>query len=127
MSEYLKAAFLGIVEGLTEFLPVSSTAHLLVLTDVIDFNGPANHTFEIFIQLGAILAIVFLYREKLWLSVTGLTTKSEARHFCFILCLGTIPALCAGAIGHSFIKENFYNKNVIATALIFGGIIMLVL
>ena len=63
---YLKAIFLGIIEGLTEFLPVSSTGHLIVLSDILEFNTIPNKTFEIIIQLGAILAVCFLYREKIY-------------------------------------------------------------
>ena len=80
MFDFLVAALLGLIEGLTEFIPVSSTAHLLVLTDLFKFAGPPGHVFEIFIQLGAILAVVVLYWSRLW--KTAITLHSD-------------PALCA--------------------------------
>jgi undecaprenyl-diphosphatase len=126
MTDYLLALFLGFIEGLTEFIPVSSTAHLLILSDLMAFSGPPGHVFEIFIQLGAILAVVFLYRRKLWKTATEWPHDPSARHFILILIAGTIPALIAGLIGRDFIKATLYNPYVIASALIIGGIIMLV-
>lgn len=125
MIDYVKAIFLGLVEGMTEFLPISSTAHLLILTEMIGFKGPSNHVFEIFIQLGAIFAVVFYYRKKL--IHTGLTcfTDSQSRHFTLLLIICTIPALVMGFLGRDHIKESFYHPKSIAIALIAGGIFML--
>lgn len=125
--DLLVAAFLGVVEGMTEFIPVSSTSHLLILSDLLDFKGPPGHMFEIFIQLGAILAVVVLYWQKLWSVACGLPRKDAAAwHFVGILAIGTLPALVAGALGRDFIKSVLYDSPlVIASALILGGIVIL--
>lgn len=125
MRDMLIALFLGFVEGLTEFIPVSSTAHLLILSDLTAFSRPPGHVFEIFIQLGAILAVVFLYRRRLLEAATTWPYNPAARHFILILIVGTIPALIAGALFRDFIKETLYNPQIIAAALIMGGIVML--
>jgi len=127
MSDFPTAALLGFIEGLTEFLPVSSTAHLLILTDLFKFAGPPGHVFEIFIQLGAIFAVVALYRKRLFKTAFTLHSDPASRHFATILIVGTIPALVLGAIGRDFIKGTLYNPMVIGTALIVGGLIMLIL
>lgn len=126
MSDYFLSVFLGFVEGLTEFLPVSSTAHLLILTEWTGFAGPPGHAFEIFIQLGAIFAVVFLYWRKLWTTAISWPHDPKSRNLILALIVGTIPALIAGALGRDFIKETLYSPYVIATTLIIGGIIMLV-
>lgn len=127
MSDLLTALFLGFVEGLTEFIPVSSTAHLVLLTEGLNFPAPPGHVFEVFIQLGAILAVIVLYRRKLWETAVGLPREKKAQRFALNLILGTIPALIAGGLGRDFIKENFYNPAVIGSMLIAGGIIILLL
>ncbi len=125
MKDLLIAAFLGFVEGLTEFIPVSSTAHLVVLVEKLQFQTPAGHVFEVFIQLGAIMAVIFLYRQKLWNTATGFYKNDEDRRFLLNLILGTIPAVIAGGLGREWIKENLYNPYVIATTLILGGLVIL--
>lgn len=125
MPDLVTAAFLGLVEGLTEFIPVSSTAHLVILTQALRFNAPPNHVFEVFIQLGAILAVVVLYRRKIWDTVKGLPQEKTARAFALNIVLATVPALLAGALGRDFIKDHLYNPFVIAAALIVGGIVIL--
>ena len=127
MSDLLTALFLGFVEGLTEFIPVSSTAHLILLTEGLDFPAPPGHVFEVFIQLGAILAVIVLYRRKLWETAVGLPHDKKAQRFALNLILGTIPALIAGGLGRDFIKGYLYNPTVIGTTLIAGGIIILLL
>ncbi len=128
MIEFLTAVFLGIVEGLTEFLPVSSTAHLIVLTKGLAFPAPPGHVFEVFIQLGAILAVVVLYWRRLWETVGGLLKGDDrARRFTLSLALGTLPALLMGGLLHGWIKDHLYNPIVIAAALIAGGIAILLL
>lgn len=126
MDEFLTALFLGFVEGLTEFIPVSSTAHLIVLTDALNLPTPPGHVFEVFIQLGAIMAVVVLYRRKLWQTVVGLPRDKTARNFALNIILATIPALIAGVLGRDWIKEHLYNPTVIAAALIVGGVIILI-
>lgn len=125
MLDYFVAIFLGFVEGLTEFLPVSSTAHLLILSEAIHFRGPPGHAFEIFIQLGAILAVVVTYFQKLWVTAIRAPIDPKARHFIYCLIIGTIPALIAGALARDFIKTVLYSPMIIALALIVGGVIII--
>lgn len=127
MKDYLIALLLGFVEGLTEFIPVSSTGHLILLAEGLDFNAPEGHVFEVFIQLGAILAVIVTYRRRLWDTVIGLPHDRTAQSFAINVILATIPALIAGALGRDWIKEHLYNPACIAIALIVGGIIILLL
>lgn len=97
--ELLKAAVLGIVEGLTEFLPVSSTGHLIVAGSLLGFQGEAASTFEVFIQLGAILAVVVLYRERFASLLSfGPGAGVSGRSGWLLLGLTTLPALAIGAV-----------------------------
>lgn len=128
MYDYCIAALLGVIEGLTEFLPVSSTAHLIILSDILGFNSESSgHVFEVFIQIGAILAVVFAYRNKIFNTVIGLPKEKIAQKFALNVIIGTIPALLVGAVLHDFIKEKLYNPTVIGVSLIVGGIIILLL
>jgi undecaprenyl-diphosphatase len=126
MEAYLTAALLGIIEGLTEFLPVSSTGHLILFVDLLGFEAPPGRTFEVMIQLGAILALILLYFKKLWATLTGLPTDPAARRFAFVILLAFIPALVLGATLHGFIKEVLFSPVVVACALIAGGIVILI-
>jgi len=122
----LQAAILGIVQGLTEFLPISSTAHLLIAERLLGFQDLGG-AFTVMIQLGSIFAVVWLYREKIIDVITGLPTRPEARSFAFKVLLATVPALVAGALLSKFVKNVLYgNFLVIASAFIVGGIVMLV-
>jgi undecaprenyl-diphosphatase len=122
----LQAAILGIVQGVTEFLPVSSTAHLLIAERLLGFQDLGG-VFTVMIQLGSVFAVVWLYRKKVIDVITGLPTRPEARSFAFKVILATVPALVAGALLSKFVKGVLYgNFLVIATAFIVGGIIMLV-
>ena len=122
----LKAAALGILQGVTEFLPVSSTAHLLIGERLIGFSDPGG-VFTVMIQLGSIFAVTWLYREKILAVVSGLPSDPAARRFAFKIVLATVPALVAGAVFSKFVKSVLYgNFVVIATAFIVGGIIMLI-
>jgi undecaprenyl-diphosphatase len=127
MSDFLTAAFLGFIEGLTEFIPVSSTAHLVLLVDGLKFQAPPGHIFEVFIQIGAILAVIALYFPRLWRIFITLPSDPVSRNFAFSLILGTIPAVIAGGLGRDWIKANLYNPTVIGSALILGGILILIL
>jgi len=127
MNDVVTALFLGFIEGLTEFLPVSSTGHLLVLTDMLHFSAPAGHVFEIFIQLGAILAVVVLYFQKFWHTALYCFREDTSRRFALNLVVGTVPALIFGALGRDWIKTHLYNMPVIAVALIVGGLVILLL
>ena len=126
MPTLLQAALLGVVQGLTEFLPVSSTAHLLIGERLLGFQDPGG-VFTVMIQLGSILAVMWLYREKIVSVVTGLPSSPEARRFALMILLATVPALVAGALFSKFVKSVLYGSFVvIALAFIVGGIVMLV-
>lgn len=121
----VKAAILGVIQGLTEFLPISSTAHLLLCERLMGFADPGG-AFTVMIQLGSILAVMWLYRAKIWEVVTGLPTKPEARRFALMLILAFIPALVAGLVLADFVKSVLYvSFGVIAVAFILGGVAML--
>ncbi len=124
--DLLKAAFLGVVEGLTEFLPVSSTAHLLVSSYLIDFASIKNNLFEIVIQFGAILAVCVIYRKKIFDVVFNLKQKSNQK-FSLNLATAFLPAIVIGGLFHSTIKAIFFSNLSIAIALIVGGIAMIVI
>jgi len=122
---WLAAALLGVVQGLTEFLPVSSTAHLLIGARLLRFDDHGG-IFTVMIQLGSILAVVWLYREKLLRIVRGLPTDPAARHFAAMLLVAFVPAAVAGALLSGFIKRVLYTTPaVIAISFIAGGIVML--
>src|SRR5688500_10331984 len=109
MGTYITAALLGIIEGLTEFLPVSSTGHLILFVDFLGFKAPPGRTFEVMIQLGAILALILLYFRKLWATLIGLPTDPAARRFALVILLAFLPAMVLGATFHGFIKEALFN------------------
>jgi undecaprenyl-diphosphatase len=126
MPNLAKAAILGVVQGLTEFLPVSSTAHLLIGGWLIGYSDPGG-IFTVMIQLGSIVAVMWLYRAKILSVVTGLPSQPEARRFAFKIILATVPALVAGALFSKFVKRVLYgNFIVIALAFVIGGVIMLI-
>ena len=125
-SELFKAAILGIVEGITEFLPISSTGHLILAGDILGFTGSMANTFEVFIQLGAILAVVWIYREKLSSTVKGIGTEKTNR-FLLNLLIAFLPAAFLGLMAHSFIKHYLFNTITVAIALIVGGIAILII
>lgn len=122
--DVIKAIFLGVVEGLTEFIPVSSTAHLLLASYLIDFKSVKNNIFEIVIQFGAILAICVIYRKKICDVLINFKQQSQQK-FILNLILSFLPAAIIGLIFHSFIKAFLFSNLVIALALIFGGIIII--
>ncbi|OFW02402.1 MAG: undecaprenyl-diphosphatase [Acidobacteria bacterium RIFCSPLOWO2_02_FULL_68_18] len=122
---YLVAALLGVIQGLTEFLPISSTAHLLVAGRLLGYEDPA---FTVMIQLGSVLAIMWLYRAKIASVVSGIPSDRDARRFALMLAVATVPALLGGLAFGDFIQAVLFRSlQVIGTALIAGGIVMLVL
>ena len=122
----LWAAFLlGIVEGVTEFLPVSSTGHLIVAAEILDFTHPSSQVFEIFIQLGAIFAVVAEYRRKILDTFIGIQTDKVAQEFTKNLIIAFVPAAILGFLFHGLIKIYLFNPIVVGTALIVGGIFMI--
>jgi len=123
-----KTVLIGVVEGLTEFLPVSSTGHIILAEEVLNFRGPPGKVFEIVIQLGAILAICFLYRAKLWTTATGLLQREPlALRFTAAVVVAFLPAALIGVVAHKYIKSVLFSPWVVATALIVGGIAILVI
>ncbi|HEY4713442.1 MAG TPA: undecaprenyl-diphosphate phosphatase [Aquirhabdus sp.] len=122
-----QAAIMGVVEGLTEFLPVSSTGHLIVTAELLNFWTPDKRmVFEIAIQLGAILAICFEYRVKLVHVTTGLLKKDNSSiRFTRNVLIAFMPAAIIGVIAHDTIKEYLFTPLVVAFMLIFGGILIL--
>ncbi len=121
----LVAAFLGFLEGLTEFLPVSSTGHILLAGHFLGFNS-AGKTFEVVIQLGAILAILGVYAGKVGRTIVDLPTSPAARHFAASVLVAFLPAVVVGVLAHDFIKTVlFESPRLIATMLILGGVVLL--
>ncbi len=121
----LKALIMGIVEGLTEFLPISSTGHLILAGSLLDFTGEKVKTFEIVIQAGAILAIVWEYRARLLHVCTGLFSDRGAQKFAINLVIAFIPAAVLGLIFSSAIKAKLFAPVPVALAFIVGGLIIL--
>src|SRR6267154_1903037 len=123
-----KTVLIGIVEGLTEFLPVSSTGHIILAEEVLHFEGPPGKVFDIVIHLGAILAVCFLYRIKIWSTVVGvLKREPRALRFALAVIVAFLPAAVVGVAIHSYIKAVLFNPLVVAVALIVGGIAILVI
>ena len=126
MPSLLKAALLGVLQGITEFLPVSSTAHLLIGERLIGYSDPGG-VFTVMIQLGSIVAVMWLYRAKILAVIAGLPSRPESRRFALMIVLATVPALVAGFFFSKFVKSVLYGSFVvIAVAFVVGGIIMLV-
>ena len=120
----IKALILGLVEGLTEFLPISSTGHLIIVGDLLNFNDEVGKVFEIVIQLGAILAICWEYREKLLLVVTEFGRKESARRFVANLFIAFLPAAIIGLLLIKTIKAHLFQPFSVAIAFIVGGLII---
>ena len=123
----LKGAILGLVEGATEFIPVSSTGHLIVVSNWLGLVDERAKTFDVFIQLGAILAIVWLYRARLWRSVVAARHQAASRRFLGNLLLAFLPAAIIGVLTHEWIKVRLFNPTVVAVALVVGGVLILLI
>ncbi len=127
MTALLKAAILGVLQGLTEFLPVSSTAHLLIGSRLLGYDDPGG-VFTVMIQLGSILAVMWLYRRIIIDVVAGLPSRPEARRFALLVLAAFVPALLAGALLADYVKTVLYHSlGVIAVSFIVGGIVMLLI
>src|SRR3954465_1105483 len=126
MPSLVKAAILGVVQGITEFLPVSSTAHLLIGARLLHFDDPGN-VFTTMIQLGSIFAVMWLYRDKIIRVVLNLGADRDARNFAIAVIVAVIPLLAAGALFSKFVKQVLQGSlTIIAVAFIAGGIVMLI-
>lgn len=122
----LKAFFLGLVEGLTEFIPVSSTAHLLIIGDWINFSSSDDKVFEVVIQFGSILAVIWIFRARIWQLVRG-SLSGDRSELLFMrnLLIAFLPAAVIGAIMIKQIKALFHSPAVFVVTLVVGGLIML--
>ena len=128
MPDWINAVILGIVEGLTEFIPVSSTGHLLLVKEAMGLTDPFWDTFNVLIQLGAIMAVVVLYFPKFWDVLVRLPRDPKARMFALSVIVGSIPAAVAGFLLHDLIKTVLFDSpRVICTALLVGGLVLLVI
>ncbi len=120
-----KALVLGLVEGFTEFLPVSSTGHLILAGDLLDFNDERGKLFEIVIQSGAILAVCYEYRRKIIEVVLGLPHSAKARRFAANIVVAFLPLALLGLLFGKAIKATLFNAPTVAAAFIIGGLIIL--
>ncbi len=128
MHDWLMAVILGLIEGLTEFIPVSSTGHLILAKDALGLTDPSWDTFIVLIQLGAILAVVALYFGRLWKAVVTLPSDSGSRRFALSVIVAFLPAMVLGVLLHDFIKRVlFESPRIICVSLILGGVILWVL
>jgi undecaprenyl-diphosphatase len=125
MDEWLKAAFLGVVEGVTEFLPISSTGHLLIASRLIHFQESLGGTFEVFIQFGAVLAVLGFYAGDLIAQASSLSREPRTRYFWLMIVVAFLPAAVAGLLLRDWIKGVlFTSPMVVAWAFIVGGIVL---
>ena len=121
----LKAALMGIVEGLTEFLPISSTGHLILAGSLLNFTGETAKVFEIAIQTGAMLAVIWEYRQRLVGAVRGLGSEPAAQRFMLNLLVAFIPAAVLGLLFGKIVKAHLFHPVPVALAFIVGGLIIL--
>ena len=125
MHDVITAIILGLVEGATEFLPVSSTGHLILTGHALGFVGPRADAFEIIIQLGAILAVVWLYRDLLWRVARDGIAVPESRRLILALFVAFLPAAIVGLLTHHWITAHLFTPPVVIGALITGGVLIL--
>ena len=124
--DFIKAAVLGIVEGLTEYLPVSSTGHLLLLEHLFGWGDDAfGKSFAILIQLGAILALLSIYFGRLWALAKAMFTQWEAARFVIGVLLAFLPAAVVGALAYRVIKLYLFDVHVVCVSLVIGGFVLL--
>jgi undecaprenyl-diphosphatase len=124
----LSALLMGVVEGLTEFLPISSTGHLILLGELIGFRGPPGKTFEIAIQFGAILAVIWIYRRTLWGIARGMwRPRTRERRYASNILLAFLPAMVLGATLHGPITGLLFTPVVVSVALILGGVAIILI
>jgi undecaprenyl-diphosphatase len=113
-----------LVEGFTEFLPISSTGHLILVADLLDFNDEKSKAFNVIIQFGAILAVCWEYRQKLISVVTGITSRKASQRFAANVIIATIPAIVLALLFGEYIKSALFSPIPVATAFIVGGFII---
>src|ERR1700743_1326556 len=124
--DVIKAIFLGIVEGLTEFIPVSSTGHLLLVGHFLGFDDESfGKSFDVLIQLGAILALLSIYFGRLWKLFLGMFNDPQAQRFIIGVLVAFLPAMILGALAYGFIKSVLFNVWIVCTMLVIGGFVLL--
>jgi len=123
--DLIKALLLGIIEGLTEFIPVSSTGHLIVASSLLDFTDERAKVFTIAIQFGAILAVCWAQREKLVTVAFGLSSDKTSQRFVANLLVAFLPAVIVGLLFHRAIKTYLFSPLTVASALVIGGLLIL--
>jgi undecaprenyl-diphosphatase len=121
----IKAAILGVVEGLTEFLPISSTGHLIVASSLLGFGGENAATFEIAIQTGAMFAVIWEYRRRIASTFAGIATDRVAQRFALNVAIAFAPAVVLGLLAGSAIKAHLFHPVPVATAFVVGALIIL--
>ena len=119
-----KAVIMGLVEGITEFLPISSTGHLIVTGSLIGFHDEKAKVFDIAIQTGAIFAVILVYWQRIWATIRELPTQAKAQRFAGNVLIAFFPAVILGLAYGKAIKSHLFNANVVAVALIVGGVII---
>ena len=121
----IKAALMGIVEGLTEFLPISSTGHLILAGSLLGFHDERAKVFEIAIQTGAIFAVIIVYWQRLRATLLGLSSQPQAQRFTLNVFIGCLPAVVLGLLLGKAIKAHLFTPTVVATAFILGAFVIL--
>lgn len=127
MEDILKVIVLGIVQGITEFLPISSTGHLIVAKTALNFQTSLQETFEIFIQIGSVIAVIAFYRADLWRQVRTVRSDQGVQRLWIAILIAAIPAALAGFLLQDFITETLYAPAVVGVSLILGGIVFLLI
>lgn len=122
MAEWLKVIILGIVEGVTEFLPISSTGHLIIAAEFLQLRESLSGTFEIFIQIGAVIAVIAFYSQDLWRQARTVHRDTQVQRLWLAVMVAFIPAAVLGLLLDDFITEVLFSPQVVALALIVGGV-----
>lgn len=121
----IKAAIMGVVEGLTEFLPISSTGHLILAGTLLDFHDERAKVFEIAIQTGAIFAVIIVFWQRIRATIIGLPTERDAQRFALNVVIGCVPAVVLGLLLGKAIKAHLFTPTVVAVAFIVGAFVIL--
>ena len=121
----IKAAVMGVVEGLTEFLPISSTGHLILAGSLLGFHDEKAKVFDIAIQTGAICAVIWVYWQKVWGTLVALPHQREARRFAANVIIGFLPAVVLGLLLGKAIQAHLFTPHVVATTFVLGGLVIL--
>lgn len=125
MAEWIKVIILGVVEGLTEFLPISSTGHLIVFSTLLDFHERIRVTFDIFIQIGAVFAVLAFYRNDLIWQLRNVQKNPNVRRLWLSIVIAFLPFAVLGMLTHEWIKQMLFSPAVVALSLIVGGVLLL--